>query len=438
MRLFALSSSIIIIALSGCQTSSSVSNGSSRSNDLPLTRTQATNYGIASSAGVEQLVSQALKHHPSLAAARQKIIRLQAKIPQAQALPDPKARISAGSLAQTAAGQVDAVAGVEQAIPFPGKRRAKANAAQKEADAAKAELENLKLRVAERVRFAFWDYYLAHQNQRISRESKEVLQTIQEIVQARVKANQGTQADLLRISTEISKVDQQLIAARQQTSSAKATLNALLNRPSHSSLPYPKRSSVPSSGNLNSLIARAESAHPSVKAGQARLTAFQHRLRNAKLDAYPDFLIGAQHSWVSDSGLSPVADGRDQTMFTLGMTIPLWQKPRKARVAEANAGIAEMQAGVASSRAELRQRVEDAWFRAKSSREMITLFDNRLLPDAQQAHELALQSYSAGKQSFVDVLDTWRLLLKFQLQQEGNRASLGKASASLKSAAAIR
>ena len=255
MRLFALSSSIIIIALSGCQTSSSVSNGSSRSNDLPLTRTQATNYGIASSAGVEQLVSQALKHHPSLAAARQKIIRLQAKVPQAQALPDPKARISAGSLAQTAAGQVDAVAGVEQAIPFPGKRRAKANAAQKEADAAKAELENLKLRVAERVRFAFWDYYLAHQNQRISRESKEVLQTIQEIVQARVKANQGTQADLLRISTEISKVDQQLIAARQQTSSAKATLNALLNRPSHSSLPYPKRSSAPSSGNLNSLIA---------------------------------------------------------------------------------------------------------------------------------------------------------------------------------------
>jgi len=68
---------------------------------------------------------------------------------------------------------------------------------------------------------------------------------------------------------------------------------------------------------------------------------------------------------------------------------------------------------------------------------MITLFDQRMIPDARQAHELSLQSYSAGNQSFVDVLDTWRLLLTFQLQQEGNRASLGKAYASLKSAAAM-
>ncbi|MCP5537097.1 MAG: TolC family protein [Akkermansiaceae bacterium] len=438
MKIPTLFPGIVIVALSGCQTPSSNDNRSPGSIDLSPVPTQAAHYSIPSSAGVEQLVSHALQHHPALVAAGQKINRLQAKVAQEQALPDPKARISAGSLAETAAGQVDAMAGVEQAIPFPGKRRAKANAAQKEADAARAERENLKLRIAERVRFAYWDYYLAAQNQRISRESKEVLKTIEEVVQARVKANQGTQADLLRISTEISKVDQQLIAARQQTGSAKATLNALLNRPSHSSLPYPKRSSVPSSSKLDSLIARAESAHPSVKAGQARLTAFQHRLRNAKLDAYPDFLIGAQHSWVSESGLSPVANGHDQTMFTLGMTLPLWQKPRQAKIREAEAGIAEMQASIANSRAELRQRVEDAWFRANSSREMIALFDTRLIPDAQQAHELALQAYSVGTQSFVDVIDTWRLLLKFQLQQEGNRASLGKASASLRSAAAIR
>lgn len=430
--------SVLITILAGCQTSNTPNNMFPSTIDLPGAHSRASNYSIPASAGVEQLVSKALIHHPSLTAAQQKITRLQAKVPQEHALPDPKARISAGNLAETAAGQVSTMAGIEQQIPFPGKRRAKALAAQKEADAGRAELDNLKLRIAERVRFAYWDYYLAHQNQRISRENKEVLQTVQEIVQARVKANQGTQADLLRIATEVSKVDQQLITARQQISSTKARLNALLNRPAGSRLPYPKRSSAPSSSNLNWLIARAESSHPSVKAGQARLTAFEHRLHKARLDAYPDFLIGAQHARVSNSGLSPVANGDDQTMLTLGITLPLWQKPRRAKIREANAGIAEMQAGVANSRAELRQRVEDAWFRAKASRKIISLFDQRLLPDARQAHELSLQAYSAGKQSFVDVLDTWRLLLTLQLQQEGNRASLGKAYASLKSAAAIR
>jgi len=186
------------------------------------------------------------------------------------------------------------------------------------------------------------------------------------------------------------------------------------------------------------MITKAELMQPSVKAGQAKVAAFQSRLKRARLDAYPDFLVGAQHAWVSDSGLSTVANGNDQTMLTLGFTIPLWDKPRKARIREANAGIAEMQANVSGSRSLLRQRIEDAWFQAKSSQELIALFDQRLIPDAQQAHELSLQAYQTGTQSFVDVLDTWRLLLKFQLQQEGNRASFGKAYAALKSAAAIR
>ena len=438
MKPIALSSILAGLLLAGCQTPNTTAHQTTVNTRYSSTPNRSISYSIPPNAKLEQIVSKALLHHPSLVVAQQKIKRLQAKVPQQYALPDPKARISTGNLAETAAGRASAMAGLEQQIPFPGKRKAKARAAQKEADAAREELNNLKLVIAERVRNAYWSYYLAYQNQRIHRDSKAVLKTIQEVVQARVKANKGTQADLLRISTEISKVDRQLIKARQQIKSAKATLNALLNRPAGASLPYPQRSSIPSSGSLGTLIARAEAMHPSVKAGQAKMTAFQHRLRKARLDAYPDFLVGAQHTWVSDSGLSPVANGKDQTMFTLGVTIPLWQKPRKAKIREANAGVAEMKASVATSRAQLRLRIEDAWLQVKSSREMITLFDQRLIPDAQQAHDLSLQAYSSGTQSFVDVLDTWRLLLKFQLQQEGNRASLGKASAALKSAAAIQ
>lgn len=428
---------VLITLLVGCQTPES-HNLSPTPSEMRSGQIKAINYRISVNANAERLVDLALIHHPSLTAAKHKIDRLQAKIAQEKALPDPQAKISAGNLAETAAGQINTIAGIEQKIPFPGKRRAKAMAAQKETNASEAEFENLKLRISERVRFTYWDYYLAYQSRRISLENREILETVQEIVQARVEANEGTQADLLRIATEASKVEQQLISARQQVNSHKARLNALLNRPSRSYLPHPTRSSSPSSDSLNKLIKRAESSHPSIKAGQARIAAFEHRLDKARLDAFPDFLIGAQHGWVNNSGLSPVANGDDQTMFTLGVTLPIWQKPRRAKIREANAGIAEMQAGVANSRADLRQRIEDAWFRAQASREMISLFDQRLIPDARQAHQLSLQSYSAGKQSFVDVLDTWRLLLSLQLKQEGNRASLGKAYASLKSAAAIR
>lgn len=398
---------------------------------------QASDYSITPQAGVEELVALSLVHHPSLHAARQKVTRLKARVAQEKTLPDPRARVSAGDLAQTAAGEVDTIVGVEQHIPFPGKRKARAQAAQKEADAASAELENLKLALAQHVRMAWWSHYLAQQSLRINLESKDVLNAIKDIVKKRVETNQANQADLLRIGNEISKVDKELIMARQQSQSSQASLNALLNRPAGSALPSPRASSIPSENSLDSLISRAESSHPSVLSGQARLDAFRHRLRKAELENYPDLMVGIQRAWVSDSGLSPVADGSDQTMFTLGFNIPLWRASRRAGVDEASAGIAEMQATIASSRSELRQRVENAWFRARSSREMISLFDQRLIPDARKAHELALKSYSAGELSFVDVLDTWRLLLTLELQQENNRASLGKASAALKSAAAI-
>ena len=81
MRLLCLSS-ITIIILSGCQTSDTSKQPSPATIELAGSHSKARNYSIPASAGVEQLVSQAIAHHPSLTAAQQKINRLQAKVPQ--------------------------------------------------------------------------------------------------------------------------------------------------------------------------------------------------------------------------------------------------------------------------------------------------------------------------------------------------------------------
>jgi len=91
--------SVLVATLAGCQTSDSPKSLSSLTHKLPDSQSKASNYSIPSNANVEQLVSQALSHHPSLTAAQHKINRLQAKVPQQRALPDPRARISAGNLA---------------------------------------------------------------------------------------------------------------------------------------------------------------------------------------------------------------------------------------------------------------------------------------------------------------------------------------------------
>ncbi|WP_193212626.1 TolC family protein [Luteolibacter marinus] len=419
-----------------CSPSSSTGEGKAAVLAVPPP-SAAVNYPVSGSAGPDELARLAIEHHPSIAAARHRAGRLEAKVAQEQSLPDPVAEIAAGSMAETAAGRTEAMGGIKQKFPFPGKRREAAAAAGSEAAAALAEVKVLELKLTEQVHAAWWDLYLADQTLALTRESRSLLEAVRDAVDARVAADQAGQADQLRMANELAMLDRDLAAAGQVASTARARLNSLLNRPAGASLPAARQAKIPSAGSLDSLLARAQSRHPEVAAAEQRANAFRHRLKRAELEKYPDITAGVSGAAISDSGLSRMANGRDQIYATLGVNIPLWQEPRKAMIREAEEGIAETEAMIASTRSELRFRVEDAWFRAKTARDVATLFETRLVPDATQAYEVTLTGYSAGTSSFSDLVETWRGLLAYRLQLASNRAQVGKASATLRAAAAL-
>lgn len=397
----------------------------------------AVNYSVSGASGPEDLARHAVAHHPSIAAARHKAERLAAKVPQELSLPDPMAEIAAGSLAETAAGRVQAMGGLKQKIPFPGKRREAAAAADSEATAARAEVRAMELKLTEQVHAAWWDLYMAEQTIVITRESRSILDSVRESIDTRVGAGQAGQADQLRIGNEITMIDRDLADAEQLKKTAQARLNSLLNRPAGASLPSARKTSIPGSGSLESMLARAQSHHPEVAAAEGRANAFRHRLKRAELEKYPDFTAGVGGAAVSDSGLSGVANGRDQVYASIGINIPLWQAPRRAMITEAREGLAETEAMIASTRSDLRYRVEESWFRAKTARDIADLFETRLIPDSKQAYEVTLTGYSAGTSDFTGLLETWRLQLSYRLQLVRANAQLGKAAATLRAAAAI-
>jgi cobalt-zinc-cadmium efflux system outer membrane protein len=437
---------ISILGLGAFALLSSCSKSSNAGSDVPLVkvneatiaRSEAKNYHIPSQAGPETLAELASRHNPRLKALRHRAERLEAKIPQVESLPDPMASLALGNLPETAAGRVDAVVGVSQKIPFPGKRREAGLAAQREALVVRADVAAYELKLTEQVRSAWWDYYLAGITIRISNESQSLLRVVEETVEAQVSASQGSQADQLRVANEITKIDRDLAEARRIENVAKARLNSLLNRPAGASLPAASNREVAPPQNLKSLLVRAETRHPEVVSAANKIEAFKHRLTRAKLEKYPDFTFGVQGAAVASNGLAPSANGDDQIFGTLGFNIPLWQEPRRAMIREANAGIAETQALLGSTRSDLRFRVEEAYFRAKTAREVSDLFKTRLIPDSKQAYEVTLTSYAAGKDTFTNVIDTWRQWLTYQLQFAQNRAQLGKAVATLNAAAGIK
>ena len=184
-------------------------------NEATIAGSEAESYYIPSQAGPETLAALASRHNPSLKALRHRADRLEAKVPQIESLPDPMASLSLGNLPETAAGRVDAVVGVSQKIPFPGKRREAGLAAKRGALAVRADISALELKLTEQVRSAWWDYYLAGITIRISNESQSLLRVVEETVEAQVAASQGSQADQLRVANEITKIDRDLAEARR-------------------------------------------------------------------------------------------------------------------------------------------------------------------------------------------------------------------------------
>lgn len=426
-----------LLLVAGCATSSDRPGEPAVSLTTPPP-SAAVNYAIPAGSGPDALARIAIRHHPSIAAARHRAERLAQKAPQERSLPDPMLEIAAGSMAQTAAGRVDAMAGVKQKIPFPGKRREAAAAADSEAASAQAEIAALELRLTEQVHAAWWDLYLAHRTLDLTKESSSVLEAVREAVDARVAADQARQADQLRLASELSLIDRDLAEAGQLRLTAIARLNSLLNRPAGASIPAPRDASIASPGSLQALLSSARDSHPEVAAAEQKANAFRHRLNRAELERYPDLTAGISGAAVSSSGLSQMANGRDQVYGTLGINIPLWQEPRRAMIREAREGMAETEAMIASTRSDLRYRIEESYYRATTAREIATLFETRLVPDARQAYDITLTGYSAGTSDFTSLIETWRQHLAYRLQLARNRAQLGKATATLKAAAGLR
>jgi outer membrane protein TolC len=382
-------------------------------------------------------VAAALSHHPSLTALRARAEALDAASEKARYLPDPQASASSGRLAETAAGQVQGTLGVQQKIPFPGKRSAQAAVLAHEAQAIQAQLRNEELALAQRVREAWWNYYLASSTTKILTENKDLLTTLRSPVEARIATNQGAQQDLLKLENEITRIEQRLSGTSGQEQSARASLNALLVRPAGADLPAPRTQPFQSFGPADSLTARAHDRHPEVLRARALIASADSQQQLAALTDRPDFTAGLAWTPVSEDGLSGVANGEDQFMATLGITLPIWSGKNTATRREAAARLAAAQSSLASARTLLQQEIGSAHASFIAEREALAPYEARLIPNARDSFDLTLTSYQNGNASFLDIIDTARQLLRYQLAQEENQARLGKAQAALRKAAAL-
>jgi len=386
-------------------------------------------------ADVDWFIDHAIAGNAELRAARQRVERIRQRIPQARALPDPIASVTFGELAQTAAGQVEDIVGIQQSLPFPGTLDAREKVTRQRVDEALGDLQVTLQRLRGDVQRAFWSYYAATREVDVLDQNRQLLKQIESSVNSRVRVGAAGQDDQLRVSRRLAAIENRISKAKQRQRSAMAMLVQLNGKGRGAAMPRPTVAERHvGSPDRDKLIQRAMRTNPAVRVAHARAATYRSRLELARTERLPDFMVGLNYGAVRASGLSPVANGDDQFSATVGVSIPIWAEKYDAAEHEALHGIGEAIAGLRSAQDRSTFEIDDALARLEANREVLGRLRKRMMPDARQTITVAMTSYQTGKLNLLQLLDDWDALLDDQLDEARAIANIQRAAADVEQA----
>jgi outer membrane protein TolC len=382
---------------------------------------------------VGEYVAVALAQNPTIQAARQEVLARAYRVPQAASLQDPMLNVTTfPSPVQTAAGAQRLALGVTQKFPWRGKLVTAAAMAEADTNAARARLAAAEFEVIEQVKRAYYELYFAQFALELTTQSRKLLDDLADVARSRFRAGAVSQQHVLRAQLEVSKLDRDLIQLRQELVSARARLARLLHVSPET--PLATLEVLPPGqppADLQALYQRAVSARPELHAQLAEVMRSRRTVRLAELAYLPDPSVGVKWINTASSGLSMAANGQDPVMIGVGVNLPIYRRRLEAGVREAQAEAAASARRYDALRDMTLQEVKDLFAQAKSQQEIAALFRGAIVPQAEQTFQVSIRAYQVGEVSFLQLIDNWRQLLRFQLARRRVETQLRQTLATL-------
>lgn len=400
----------------------------------------AVDPAVAGEHPLDYYVKLALSRNPEVQAMQRRVAARLEVIPQVTTLPDPMLSNVFWPIAenspQTASGRMPYSLMVEQQFPWLGKLRLRGQVAELESQIALAESAETELRIIAAVKEAYYDIGFFEQAIRFTQESEKNLHLYIKSAEKRYALGQVSQQDVLRAHVELKKLEDQLITLRQQFRSAQADLAKLLSVSPETDLRTVKEGQLPAvPQQVEQLYQVALATRPELQGKLQAILRDQQHVELARLEYFPDVAVGVGWDRMTTAdALSPVADGKDNIGFKIGVNVPLWQQKRAAGVREARSRKDESISMYAVSRDEAFRQIKRLTVQARALEQQIVLYRKDIIPKAEQTLNVSAVDYTTGKVDIQQVLENWNQLLNFRIQLERLQANLGQILAGLERA----
>ena len=314
---------------------------------------------------------------------------------------------------------------LSQRIPWPGTLAAREKAAQLSALAASEGVGALRLHVAALARGAYAEWYFTHRALDIHESTHNLLEELRSVVETRYAAGLALQQDVLQIELEQLYLHRHGLLLAKQREAARAQINALLNRQPQAQVPEPGPVLTPKNiAPLEIMQNYALQAHPELRALDARIGSHMAQVTVAEKALWPDLRFTAGYNSLWDE-----ADKRP--IIGISINVPLNRSKRKADVDRANWEVRRTQSRLANQRAQLLGELVRARAEVVESLESVQLYENSLLPLADEFLNAALADYQSGAGDFSSVIAAEKHRLSAAEELERNRADYIRRSAEL-------
>ena len=372
-------------------------------------------------ATLDHYLAYAALNNPGLEAAFSRWKAALEKIPQVTALPDPRFTYAYYiQEVETRAGPQHQSFSLAQTFPWFGKLELRGDAATEAARAEKERYEAAKLKLFFQVKDAYYEYYYLSQAIAVVQENLDLVQYLESVARTRYASAIAMYADVVRAQVELGKLEDQLRTLQDLREPIVAKLNAAMNRPPNAPLPWPQTiEQPPASFTEDELLLWLKEYNPDLRAVEFLAAREKWNIDLAKKSYFPDFTFGLLGIDTSQA-LNPATpdSGKDAIIATVSINVPVWWNKYRAEVREAQSRYN----GFLNERIDLENRLTAdlklVGYRYRDAERKIDLYRDALVPKAIQSLEVTLRSYEAGEGTFLDLIDSERALLEFQLAFE--------------------
>ncbi len=372
---------------------------------------------------LQSYIEAALAGNPALAEALAGYRGALQKVPQVTSLPDPMLSFTQflRSVETRVGPQLNTLM-LTQKFPWFGKLDLKGKIAFKEAAAQHQAYRARERDIIGQVKRAFYNLGYVDRAVEISQEDQLLLEHYEELAQIRYSTGQGLQQAVIKIQAEITKIINRLKILDQQRVSLVARLNTLMNRPPEESLPTVGQLVLPQMTlNLEELYHLGERNRQELKVVMARIEKSEQSIDLARKDYWPNVTLSAGMINVGGRNdpagllLPPPDNGKNAYNFSVGINIPIRRAKYNAGVLEATEGLIANRKQYLNIRNEMEFSIRDQSIRIETLQEQVKLFEEVLIPQAEEALRSTESAYGTGQLGALDLLDSERVLLELRL-----------------------